>query len=126
MPLKNSYGQTNSNSPSTGEKQDTLVQVPISTIRRASIKLLEAKKNEKILSQKDSIISDYKQLVLNREDNIQFLTYKISTLNDDIAKQQDINKQLEKSLKTQKHKTVFAAAAGSAAAIVATIFILRK
>ena len=77
MPLKNSYGQTNSNSPSTGEKQDTLVQVPISTIRRASAKLLEAKKNEKILSQKDSIISDYKQLVLNREDNIQYLTYRI-------------------------------------------------
>ena len=126
MPLKNSYGQTNSNSPSTGEKQDTLVQVPISTIKRASIKLLEAKKNEKILSQKDSIISDYKQLVENREDNIQYLTYRISTLNDDIAKQQDINKQLEKSLKSQKCKTIFAATAGSAAAIVATIFILRK
>ena len=124
--LTNLYGQTNSNSPFTGKIQDSIVGVPISTIKIATIKLIERNEYKEISSQKDSIIENYKKYISlqdNQIENLKFENYQLMIQSDDYIR---INEEISESLNKQKRLTVFASGVASAAIIVSIVLMLVK
>ena len=118
--LTNSYGQNNYNSSFTG---DSLVSLPISTIKLATIKIIERNEYKEICSQKDSIILNYKDYI-NLQDiqieNLKFENYQLMTQNDDYIR---INEDIADALSKQKRKTLYLGGIASAA-IVTTIILI--
>ena len=75
-----------------------LVTVPINYIKDANIKLTERKYLIKLNSEKDSIITYYKQYT-NGQSII------IKEMSDDFIAAQKINENIKRDLELQKHKT---------------------
>ncbi len=124
--LTNLYGQTKHNSPSTGNFQDTLVTVPLSTVKLATIKLIERNEYIEICSQKDSIIDNYKKYISlqnNQIENLKFENYQLMEQNDDYVR---INEDIAESLIKQKRLSAFAGGIASVGVITTLILIFLK
>lgn len=124
--LTNLYGQTKYNSPSTGNFQDTLVTLPISTVKLATIKLIERNEYIEICSQKDSIIENYKKYISlqnNQIENLKFENYQLMEQNDDYVR---INEDIAESLVKQKRLSAFAGGIASVGVITTLILIFLK
>ena len=124
--LTNLYGQIKYNNSSTGEQKDTLVVLPISTIKLATIKLIERNEYKEICSQKDSIIDNYKKYISLQNvqiENLKFENYQLMEQNDDYTR---INEDIAKSLSKQKRISAFAGGIASAAIITTLILIFTK
>ncbi len=124
--LTNLYGQTKHNSPSTGNFQDTLVTLPISTVKLATIKLIERNEYIEICSQKDSIIDNYKKYISlqnNQIENLKFENYQLMEQNDDYVR---INEDIAESLIKQKRLSAFAGGIASVGVITTLILIFLK
>lgn len=124
--LTNLYGQTKHNSPSTGNFQDTLIAVPLSTVKLATIKLIERNEYIEICSQKDSIIDNYKKYISlqnNQIENLKFENYQLMEQNDDYVR---INEDIAESLIKQKRLSAFAGGIASVGVITTLILIFLK
>lgn len=124
--LTNLYGQTNNNSSFTGKVQDSIVGIPISTIKVATIKLIERNEYKEISSQKDSIIENYKKYISlqdNQIENLKFENYQLMIQNDDYIR---INEEIAESLNKQRRKTLYLGGIASAAIVTTIILILKK
>lgn len=124
--LTNLYGQTEYQSSSTGKFQDTLVTLPISTVKLATIKLIERNEYIEICSQKDSIIDNYKKYISlqnNQIENLKFENYQLMEQNDDYVR---INEDIAESLIKQKRLSAFAGGIASVGLITTLILIFVK
>lgn len=124
--LTNLYGQTEYQSSSTGKFQDTLVTLPISTVKLATIKLIERNEYIEICSQKDSIIDNYKKYISlqnNQIENLKFENYQLMEQNDDYVR---INEDIAESLVKQKRLSAFAGGIASVGVITTLILIFLK
>lgn len=124
--LTNLYGQTEYQSLPTGEFQDTLVTLPISTVKLATIKLIERNEYIEICSQKDSIIDNYKKYISlqnNQIENLKFENYQLMEQNDDYVR---INEDIAESLIKQKRLSAFAGGIASVGLITTLILIFVK
>lgn len=124
--LTNLYGQTKHNSPSTGNFQDTLIAVSLSTIKLATIKLIERNEYKEICSQKDSIIENYKKYITLQDSQIKGLkieNYKLIEENESCIK---INEQIANDLAKQKRLSAFAGGIASVGLITTLILIFVK
>ena len=124
--LTNLYGQTKYQSSSTGKFQDTLVTLPISTVKLATIKLIERNEYIEICSQKDSIIDNYKKYISlqnNQIENLKFENYQLMEQNDNYVR---INEDIAESLIKQKRLSAFAGGIASVGVITTLILIFLK
>lgn len=124
--LTNLYGQTEYQSSSTGEFQDTLVTLPISIVKLATIKLIERNEYIEICSQKDSIIDNYKKYISlqnNQIENLKFENYQLMEQNDDYVR---INEDIAENLIKQKRLSAFAGGIASVGVITTLILIFLK
>lgn len=124
--LTNLYGQTEYQSSSTGKFQDTLITLPISTVKLATIKLIERNEYIEICSQKDSIIDNYKKYISlqnNQIENLKFENYQLMEQNDDYVR---INEDIAESLIKQKRLSAFAGGIASVGLITTLILIFVK
>lgn len=124
--LTNLYGQTEYQSLPTGKFQDTLVTLPISTVKLATIKLIERNEYIEICSQKDSIIDNYKKYISlqnNQIENLKFENYQLMEQNDDYVR---INEDIAESLIKQKRLSAFAGGIASVGVITTLILIFLK
>lgn len=124
--LTNLFGQNEFKTSFTGNIKDTLVTLPISTIRFATIKLIERNEYRELCFQKDSIIKDYKEYISLQENKIQNLkieNYDLLEKNNDYAK---INEDIAKDLIKQKRLTMFAGGVATVGIITTIILILIK
>lgn len=124
--LTNLYGQTEYQSLPTGNFQDTLVTLPISTVKLATIKLIERNEYIEICSQKDSIIDNYKKYISlqnNQIENLKFENYQLMEQNDDYVR---INEDIAESLIKQKRLSAFAGGIASVGVITTLILIFLK
>lgn len=124
--LTNLFGQNEFKTSFTGSIKDTLVTLPISTIRFATIKLIERNEYKELCFQKDSIIKDYKEYISLQENKIQNLkieNYDLLEKNNDYAK---INEDIAKDLIKQKRLTMFAGGVATVGIITTIILILIK
>lgn len=120
------YGQTEYKSLPTREFQDTLVTLPISTVKLATIKLIERNEYIEICSQKDSIIDNYKKYISlqnNQIENLKFENYQLMEQNDDYVR---INEDIAESLIKQKRLSAFAGGIASVGVITTLILIFLK
>ena len=124
--LTNLYGQTKHNSLFTGNFQDTLITIPLSTVKLATIKLIERNEYIEICSQKDSIIDNYKKYISlqnNQIENLKFENYQLMEQNDDYVR---INEDIAESLVKQKRLSAFAGGIASVGVITTLILIFLK
>ena len=124
--LTNLFGQNEFKTSFTGNIKDTLVTLPISTIRFATIKLIERNEYKELCFQKDSIIKDYKEYISLQENKIQNLkieNYDLLEKNNDYIK---INEDIAKDLIKQKRLTMFAGGVATVGIITTIILILIK
>lgn len=124
--LTNLFGQNEFKTSFTGNIKDTLVTLPISTIRLATIKLIERNEYKELCFQKDSVIKDYKEYISLQENKIQNLkieNYDLLEKNNDYAK---INEDITKDLIKQKRLTMFAGGVATVGIITTIILILIK
>ena len=120
------FGQNEFKTSFTGNIKDTLVTLPISTIRFATIKLIERNEYKELCFQKDSIIKDYKEYISLQENKIQNLkieNYDLLEKNNDYIK---INEDIAKDLIKQKRLTMFAGGVATVGIITTIILILIK
>lgn len=124
--LTNSYGQTNDKSSFTGEYRDTLVTLPLSTVKLATIKLIERNEYKEICSQKDSVIENYKKYISlqnNQIENLKFENFQLMEQNDSYLR---INETIAEDLSKQKRLTAFAGGLAGAAIVTTIILIVAK
>lgn len=96
------YGQNNINASSTGENLDSLVVVDLATIRKATIKLVEREEYIELNKQKDSLITDYKNYIVEQNNNITYLKNVSFVLNEQNNEYERINEDLSKRLNKSK------------------------
>ena len=120
--LTSLYGQTN-NASSTG---DSLVTLPISTIRLATIKIIERNEYKEICAQKDSIILNYKDYIKlqdNQIENLKFENYQLLEQNDDYTR---INEDIANDLKKQKRISLYLGGIATTAIVTTILLIVLK
>lgn len=110
-----SYCQNNV--PSTGK--DSTVTINISDIRKINEKLIERKYLIVIDAQKDSIIDDYKQYVIEQENIIKDFQAKI-------VEQHDLNEKLNKSIKRKKNMNIVLGGVAGTAIITSLALIFSR
>lgn len=121
--LTNLYGQTNYNHSFTG---DSLVVLPISTVRLAAIKIIERNEYKEICFQKDSIILNYKDYVKlqdNQIENLKFENYQLMEENDNYVR---INEEIANSLKREKRISLYLGGIATAAIVTTILLIIVK
>lgn len=97
----NSYAQTNTNHPSTGQiKQSdtTIIATPIKYIRNANAKLIErlylleiTKQQDTLINMKDSYINEQKRIIIDFQKRVD----EANKINQSVK--QDLNKQKTKN-----------------------------
>lgn len=118
---KNLCGQTNINSPSTGNVQRDTVVLDLNDIKGLTIKLLEREKYIKLNAQKDSLIRDYKNVISVQENNIKALNGEISNYRDEIKDYETKTSVLEKQVKKQKRNVKIVGGVGTLSTVLAII-----
>lgn len=107
---------------STGDiiKSDTIVNVPISAIRKANILMIERNYLLNITEEQDSIICLHK-LYIEEQDSI------IELFKDRIEQNNKINENINKAYEKERRKTIiFGTTTGVLAAIVATTILINS
>ena len=106
---------------STGKfiDSDTLVNIPISCIRRANVLMIERNYLLDITKEQDSIISLYNLYILEQDSIIVDFKNKIKQSNK-------INENINKAYERERKKTIiFGTTTGVLAAIVATTILIN-
>lgn len=103
--------------PSTGK--DSTVTINISDIRKINEKLIERKYLIVIDAQKDSIIDDYKQYVIEQENIIKDFQAKI-------VEQHNLNEKLNKSIKRKKNMNIVLGGVAGTAIITSLALIFSR
>lgn len=118
-----SWCQSNTTSIiSTGENinSDTIINIPITYIRKANILMIERNYLLDITEQQDSIISLHK-LYISEQDSI------INDFQQRIIKNNKINEDINKAYEKERKKTIiFGTTTGVLAAIVATTILINS
>lgn len=115
-----SWSQSNDNVvPSTGEVKgsDTIVNVPISIIKEANIKLLERKYYIAISEQQDSIINLKTSYIIEQDKVINDLQNRIIKINK-------MNSELEEQYKKQQKRTTIAGGFAGGFAVCTVVAVL--
>jgi hypothetical protein len=115
----NDVESLNDSIPSTGQQiyEDTIVNVPISIIRKANDKMIERKYLLKVNSAQDSIIQLNNNYII-QQDSI------IIDLKDRILRTNKINEELQKQYeKERKKKIVYGSVAGALAVGIVTSIV---
>ena len=115
-----SWSQNNDNVvPSTGEVKcsDTIVNVPISIIKEANIKLLERKYYIAISEQQDSIINLKTSYIIEQDKVIDDLQNRILKINK-------MNSELEEQYKKQQKRTTIAGGFAGGFAVCTVVAVL--
>ena len=115
-----SWSQNNDNVvPSTGEVNgsDTIVNVPISIIKEANIKLLERKYYIAISEQQDSIINLKTSYIIEQDKVIDDLQNRILKINK-------MNSELEEQYKKQQKRTTIAGGFAGGFAVCTVVAVL--
>lgn len=118
---KNLCGQTNINSPSTGNVQRDTVVLDLNDIKGLTIKLLEREKYIKLNAQKDSLIRDYKNVISVQENNIKALNGEISNYRDEIKEYENKTSILQKQVKKEKRNVKIVGGVGTLSTALAII-----
>lgn len=118
---KNLCGQTNINSPSTGNVQRDTIILDLNDIKGLTIKLLEREKYIKLNAQKDSLIKDYKNIISVQENNIEALNGEISNYRSEIKDYEIKTSVLEKQVKKQKRNVKIVGGVGTLSTALAII-----
>lgn len=105
--------------PSTGEVEcsDTIVNVPISIIKEANIKLLERKYYIAISEQQDSIINLKTSYIIEQDKVIDDLQNRILKINK-------MNSELEEQYKKQQKRTTIAGGFAGGFAVCTVVAVL--
>lgn len=106
---------------STGDtiQADTIVEIPISNIRKANVLMLERKSLLNITTQQDSIIC-LQVRYISEQDSI------ISGFKDKVAENNRINEDLKKMYDRERRKTIiFGTTSGVLAAVVVTTILVN-
>lgn len=109
------------NITSTGDtiKSDTIVNIPISAIRKANILIIERNYLLDITEEQDSIISLHK-LYISEQDSI------INDFQQKIIKNNKINEDINKAYERERRKTIiFGTTTGVLAAVVVTTILIN-
>lgn len=118
-----SWCQSNTTSiTSTGDtiKSDTIVNVPISAIRKANILMIERNYLLDITEEQDSIICLHK-LYIEEQDSI------IEIFKDRIEQNNKINENINKAYEKERRKTIiFGTTTGVLSAIVVTTILINS
>lgn len=118
-----SWCQSNTTSiTSTGENinSDTIVNIPITYIRKANILMIERNYLLDITEEQDSIICLHK-LYISEQDSI------INDFQQRIIKNNKINEDINKAYEKERKKTIiFGTTTGVLAAIVATTILINS
>lgn len=118
---KNLCGQTNINSSSTGNVQRDTVVLDLNDIKGLTIKLLEREKYIKLNAQKDSLIRDYKNIILVQENNIEALNGEISNYRNEIKEYENKTSILQKQVKKEKRNVKIVGGVGTLSTVLAII-----
>lgn len=118
---KNLCGQTNINSPSTGNVQKDTIVLDLNDIKDLTIKLLEREKYIKLNAQKDSLILDYKNVISAQENNIKALNGEISNYRDEIKEYENKTSILQKQVKKEKRNVKIVGGVGTLSTVLAII-----
>ena len=118
---KNLCGQTNINSPSTGNVQKDTIVLDLNDIKGLTIKLLEREKYIKLNAQKDSLIRDYKNVISVQENNIKALNGEISNYRDEIKEYENKTSILQKQVKKEKRNVKIVGGVGTLSTALAII-----
>lgn len=118
---KNLCGQTNINSPSTGNVQKDTIVLDLNDIKGLTIKLLEREKYIKLNAQKDTLIRDYKNVISVQENNIKALNGEISNYRDEIKEYENKNSILQKQVKKEKRNVKIVGGVGTLSTVLAII-----
>ena len=118
---KNLCGQTNINSPSTGNVQRDTIILDLNDIKGLTIKLLEREKYIKLNAQKDTLIRDYKNVISVQENNIEALNGEISNYRSEIKDYETKTSVLEKQVKKQKRNIKIVGGVGTLSTLLAII-----
>lgn len=118
---KNLCGQTNINSPFTGNVQRDTIILDLNDIKGLTIKLLEREKYIKLNAQKDSLIRDYKNIISVQENNIEALNGEISNYRSEIKDYEIKTSVLEKQVKKQKRNVKIVGGVGTLSTALAII-----
>lgn len=118
---KNLCGQTNINSPSTGNVQIDTVVLDLNDIKGLTIKLLEREKYIKLNAQKDTLIRDYKNIISVQENNIKALNGEISNYRNEIKEYENKTSILQKQVKKEKRNVKIVGGVGTLSTILAII-----
>lgn len=117
-----SWSQINNECPLYGElniEDTTIVNIPISYIKKANVKLIERNYLIKINNEKDSIINMQNNYMVASDSNIVILNNNIHTLCD-------INRHLKESLiKEKKKNSYFKIGMGSIIIGIITAIIIK-
>lgn len=117
-----SWCQNNDNIPLRASNlNDTIskVEVPISIIKKANVKLIERKYLIKLNKEKDSIIQFNNQYILIQKDLINKLNYNL-------AETQKLNNDIQKDLDKQKRlKNTFIYTTGGACLLIVLVGLLN-
>ena len=107
---------------STGDiiQADTIVEIPVSNIRKANVLMLERKSLLDITSEQDSIICLQNKYINEQDSIISGFKYKINESNR-------INEDLKKMYDRERRKTViFGTTSGVLAAVVVTTILVSS
>lgn len=107
---------------STGDtiKSDTIVNVPISAIRKANVLMIERNYLLDITEEQDSIICLHK-LYIEEQDSI------IELFKDKVEKNNKINENINKAYEKERRKTIiFGTTTGVLSAIVVTTILINS
>ena len=118
---KNLCGQTNINSPSTGNVQRDTIILDLNDIKGLTIKLLEREKYIKLNAQTDTLIRDYKNVISVQENNIEALNGEISNYRSEIKDYETKTSVLEKQVKKQKRNIKIVGGVGTLSTLLAII-----
>lgn len=118
---KNLCGQTNINSPFTGNVQKDTIVLDLNDIKGLTIKLLEREKYIKLNAQKDSLIRDYKNVISVQENNIKALNGEISNYRDEVKEYENKTSILQKQVKKEKRNVKIVGGVGTLSTVLAII-----
>ena len=126
MMLSNSFmswcQSDTTNITSTGDtiKSDTIVNVPISAIRKANVLMIERNYLLDITEEQDSIICLHKLYIEEQDSIIEIFKYRIEQNNK-------INENINKAYEKERRKTIiFGTTTGVLSAIVVTAILINS